>query len=432
MLNDYWSTTENPHLEGIGNGFSNSGVSALTGLTMAQMQNQASFIPAGPAGWDFTLGTGVWGVNGYTSTGQINDGLPYFQWQYPTQVQLQASNQAIVYGQSANTAAILGATYSIAQIVSGESLATYLPDAPALAISGANKNVGTTNTIVISGTPASPYVVEFIDGAESFTPAPLTINAVTDSKVYDGTTSSSMTPTTSGLVTGDTVSSLSQSFESRNVLGTGGSTLSVDDGYAVNDGNGGNNYAVTLNTATGTISPVTLTYAANPVSINLGQTIPTFGGTETGFVGGQTEASATTGALTFSTPATGSSPSGSYPIDGSGLTANFGNYVFVQAPGNATALTIGSFPLGQPYESFAQFSAQFNANAGYNTFFTQSQFWLFDPALDGWLIPIFTPGNEPHHVYTVFIPEYGFGGKIPGGFIAFGSSFTVNGSGGSP
>jgi hypothetical protein len=44
--------------------------------------------------------------------------------------------------------------------------------------------------------------------------------------------------------------------------------------------------------------------------------------------------------LTFTSPATLASVPGSYAIVGSGLTANFGNYIFDQAAGNATALTI--------------------------------------------------------------------------------------------
>jgi len=49
-------------------------------------------------------------------------------------------------------------------------------------------------------------------------------------------------------------------------------------------------------------------------------------------------ATATTGTLSFNTPANGASPAGTYPIDGSGLTAK--NYILVQAPPNATALTL--------------------------------------------------------------------------------------------
>jgi putative ABC transport system ATP-binding protein len=39
------------------------------------------------------------------------------------------------------------------------------------------------------------------------------------------------------------------------VLGTNGSTLLVSSGYTVNDGQGGTNYNVVLQNATGTITP---------------------------------------------------------------------------------------------------------------------------------------------------------------------------------
>ena len=49
---------------------------------------------------------------------------------------------------------------------------------------------------------------------------------------------------------------------------------------------------------------------------------------------------ATTGSETFTTTAVVGSNVGSYAVNGSGLAANHGNYVFAQAAGNATALTI--------------------------------------------------------------------------------------------
>jgi len=61
----------------------------------------------------------------------------------------------------------------------------------------------------------------------------------------------------------DSASNLSQSFTSRNALGAGNSTLVVNPDYTLNDGNGGNNYAVTLATAPGTITPAAVTVAFN-------------------------------------------------------------------------------------------------------------------------------------------------------------------------
>jgi hypothetical protein len=59
-------------------------------------------------------------------------------------------------------------------------------------------------------------------------------------------------------------------------------------------------------------------------------------------------ANATTGTATFSSTATTSRSVGSYAITGSGLTANNGNYTFMQAASNATALTIMPAPQATP------------------------------------------------------------------------------------
>jgi len=101
------------------------------------------------------------------------------------------------------------------------------------------------------------------------------------------------------------------------------------------------NYTLTQPTALfGNITAATLTYIANATTSIYGSTPVMAGGVVSGFVLGENQASATTGTLIFSTSATSASNIGSYAINGSGLTANNGNYVFVQAAGNATALTI--------------------------------------------------------------------------------------------
>jgi hypothetical protein len=64
-----------------------------------------------------------------------------------------------------------------------------------------------------------------------------------------------------------------------------------------------------------------------------------FDGTVGGFKGSDTLTSATSGTLLFATTAD-SSQIGAYAVDGSGLSANAGNYVFAQDPANATALII--------------------------------------------------------------------------------------------
>ena len=88
------------------------------------------------------------------------------------------------------------------------------------------------------------------------------------------------------------------------------------------------------------ITPATLTYVPFATNRAYGLPNPVFDGTVTGFVNGETISSATTGTLTFTSPAVIKSEVGNYPIIGSGLTANFGNYVFTQSGGFATAFSI--------------------------------------------------------------------------------------------
>ena len=93
------------------------------------------------------------------------------------------------------------------------------------------------------------------------------------------------------------------------------------------------------------INAATLTYTANAVSMTYGSAVPGLSGSVSGFVGTDNQGNATTGTLTFTPAATSTSGVGSYAINGAGLTANNGNYTFVQAAGNATALTINALPV---------------------------------------------------------------------------------------
>jgi filamentous hemagglutinin family protein len=97
-------------------------------------------------------------------------------------------------------------------------------------------------------------------------------------------------------------------------------------------------YVVAVTPGTLAVTPATLTYSANPGSRMVGVPNGVFGGSISGFRNDDTQASSTTGTLTFQSPADANSPIGRYAIDGSGLSAS--NYVFTQASGNAVALTI--------------------------------------------------------------------------------------------
>jgi filamentous hemagglutinin family protein len=89
------------------------------------------------------------------------------------------------------------------------------------------------------------------------------------------------------------------------------------------------------------ITPATLVFTADNFVRYLGTENPLFTGSVTGFRNGDTVQSVFGNGVIWSSPAGLLSPIGFYPING-GTSAT--NYVFVQAPGNATALQIIPLP----------------------------------------------------------------------------------------
>jgi filamentous hemagglutinin family protein len=165
-------------------------------------------------------------------------------------------------------------------------------------------------------------------------------------------TPTGLEPGVAGAFQGDTAASVFSGTPAVTSVGTAASagvgtypiiaSLGVGDGYAITAG------------GTLTVTPATLFYNAASVSRTYGSVNPAFSGTVTGFVNSDTQGSATTGTLVFASTATTTSPAGSYDIDGSGLNA--ANYTFVQAPGNATALTI-TVPTAPPPIALQSFTS---------------------------------------------------------------------------
>ncbi len=115
-------------------------------------------------------------------------------------------------------------------------------------------------------------------------------------------------------------------------------------------------------------------------------------GTVSGFIVGESQVTATTGTPSFTTTATASSPTGSYAINGGGLSANNGNYTFAQDPANATALTIAAAA------STTTLSAPATAVYGQNVTFTAA---------------VALPGSTGTAAGTVTFTENG--NPLPGG-----------------
>lgn len=155
------------------------------------------------------------------------------------------------------TDANLTGTPELGGVVSGDTVT--ITGSPSTG-SFANKHAGTGKTV----TPASAYTIDDTNYTvtqpvftANITKADITLTAVTDTKDYDGTTSSVGSPTVDDgtLMPGDTVY---QTFDTRDV--GEGKTLTP----SVNDGNNGNNYNITANTVSdGVITKVTITVTPN-------------------------------------------------------------------------------------------------------------------------------------------------------------------------
>ena len=176
---------------------------------------------------------------------------------------------------------------------------------------GPGKSVSVSG-ISISGADAGNYQLLSASAATTaeIFKRPLTVSAVADTKVYDGTTSSDETPTISlGTIAAGDTAALSQAFATKTV----GSGKTLIPSGSVLDGNGGQNYAVAfLNAANGVITARNLTVSGitasdKPYDGNTSATLDVSGASLVGAVAGDGVSlgtGAATGAFTSSAPGT--------------------------------------------------------------------------------------------------------------------------------
>ena len=141
------------------------------------------------------------------------------------------------------------------------------------AASYADKNAGTGKTVTATGITlasavngaATVYGYQITPTTASaavgtVTPAPLTVTAQSDAKVYDGTTASGAAPVVTGTLFDAIGTAATQSYDTKNV--GAGKTLTAG-GLVMADGNGGANYAIAyVADTTGVVTPATLTIGA--------------------------------------------------------------------------------------------------------------------------------------------------------------------------
>jgi hypothetical protein len=134
----------------------------------------------------------------------------------------------------------------------------------------ADKNVGVGKPVSVTGItllgPAAPnYTLnQPIALTGDIAPRPITITAQTNTKVYDGNTTAAAIPllTVGAIQPGDSAT-YSETYDTKNV----GVGKTLTPAAAITDGNGGNNYTVTLvNDTTGIITAKPLTVTATGIN----------------------------------------------------------------------------------------------------------------------------------------------------------------------
>ena len=257
----------------------------------------------------------------------------------PRNLQLTAVTAANKVYDAATIASLTG---QLSGVLGSDSVATSLNGQFVDKNAGANKSVNYTANL--TGTDAGNYFLLPATASgttfASITPRNLQVTGLTAAnKVYDGSVTAVLSGTAIiNVLNGDQVAlagSASGAFASKDV----GSARPISvSGLSLSGGDAGNYLLQPVSGLAADIAPATLTFIATPVVSVQGAVLPQLSGTVAGFVGNETLQSATSGSLVWSTTASVASPAGLYNINGGGLTA--ANYRFVQAPGNAQALTL--------------------------------------------------------------------------------------------
>ncbi len=187
-----------------------------------------------------------------------------------------------------------------------------------------------TASVKVSGLSAANYT--FVAGAlGTFTvnPAPLTISADSNTKVY-GQANPSFTASDSGFVNGNSASSLTGTLS----LATSATSGSAAGTYAITpSGVSSANYSITFVSGTLFVTSAPLTISADSTTKVYGQANPSFSASDSGFVNGDS-ANSLTGTLSLATSATTGSAAGTYAITPSGVSS--GNYSITFVNGTLT------------------------------------------------------------------------------------------------
>ena len=291
-----------------------------------------------------TLASNNYGFTFSSGTLSIGQATPVITWHTPA---------AIRYGK-----VLTGTQLDATSPVAGSFV--YTPALNTLLLPG-------TYTLSVTLTPTSPdYNTATATVTLVVDEATLRVTAHNHTMTYGGSLPV-LTYTITGFVNGDTQAT---AVTGTPVLSTTAAATSAAGSYPIDVAIGtlaAANYVFDLKDATLKIKPATLIVTTPPVSITYDSPIPTLTYVISGFVNGQTQATATTGTPTVSTTATATSPVGTYPISVGIGTLVAPGYTIQYKSGTltitkATPLLNWATPAAIPYGT-ALSPAQLNATA---------------------------------------------------------------------
>ncbi|MCW2479858.1 hypothetical protein J5224_12130 [Candidatus Symbiopectobacterium sp. NZEC135] len=299
-----------------------------------------------------TANVGSYGITASNATGT---GLGNYTISYnngtltvtPAALTISADNASKIYGNTAN----LG--YSTAGLVNGDTVDGLTLTSAGNATSATVGSYGITASNA-TGTALGNYTISYNNGTLTVTPAALTISADNASKIYGN--SANLGYTTEGLVNDDTVNGLT--------LTSAGNAATANVGsYGITasnaTGTGLDNYTISYNNGTLTVTPAALSISAENASKIYGNSA-NLGYSTVGLVNGD----AVSGLTLTSAGNAATANVGSYGITASSATgAGLGNYTISYNNGTLTvtpaALTISADNASKIYGN--------TASLGYST-----------------------------------------------------------------
>jgi hypothetical protein len=219
-------------------------------------------------------------------------------------------------------------TFTYAGFANGDGPAnlTQLPTVTNAAVAGSPAG---SYALVPSGAASPNYVINYVNGLYTISPAALTITASDETMNYGGPVPA-LAATYSGFVNGDGAANLTK----QPVLTTTATASSPTGSYPITaSGAVDANYTINYNSGTMTVQRTTLTVTPNAASMTYGGQVPGFSVSYSGFVNGDNASQVST-PPTVSTTATSASPAGVYATTASGAAS--ANYSFVYDPGTLT------------------------------------------------------------------------------------------------